>query len=149
MLLLAMLLFWAPQRAPQLLTTDEAIQYVEINPEIIEFAANRDEQPLTIIVSDWIAEQPDNYSGTVAGRIRDRRRNKEDVDQERKTILDKINQRRKELKEAKAELQDAKAEKWKSFAAVIYASAVLLGVLFAGLIVYKVFNVIFNAMGWE
>ena len=110
MLLLAMLLFWAPQREPQLLTTDEAIQYVEINPEIIEYAANRDDQPLTITVSDWIAEQPVSYSG-ILKRIRDRQRPKEDVDKDEGGIPDKINQRRKELKEAKADLQDAKAEK--------------------------------------
>ena len=114
MLLLAMLLFWAPQREPQLLTTDEAIQYVEINPEIIEYAANRDEQPLTITVSDWIAEQPVSYSG-ILKRIRDRQRPKEDVDKDEGSILDKIHKRRIENKKARTELNKSKAEKRKGF----------------------------------
>lgn len=114
MLLLAMLLFWAPQREPQLLTTDEAIQYVEINPEIIEYAANRDDQPLTITVSDWIAEQPVSYSG-ILKRIRDRQRPKEDVDKDEGGILDKIHERRIENKKAKTELNKSKGEKRKGF----------------------------------
>ena len=114
MLLLAMLLFWLPQQAPQLLTTDEAIQYVEINPEIIEFAASREEEPLTITVDAWLTSQPANYSG-IRKRIRDRLRPKVDVDKDEGSILDKIHERRIENKKARTELNKSKGEKRKGF----------------------------------
>ena len=97
-----------------LLTDDEAIQYVEAHPEIIEFAASREEEPLTVTVDAWITSQPANYSG-ILKRIRDRRRPKEDVDKDKGGILDKIHERRIENKKARTELNKSKGEKRKGF----------------------------------
>ena len=110
MLLLTILLGVFSTQQP-LLTDDEAIQYVEAHPEIIEFAASREEEPLTVTVDAWLTSQPANYSG-ILKRIRDRRRPPAEVENEKKKILGNINNRRIEKLDAKTDLQKAKAQKW-------------------------------------
>ena len=113
MFLLTVLLGFYSTQQP-LLTDDEAIQYVEVHPEIIEFAASREEEPLTVTVDAWLTSQPASYSG-ILKRIRDRRRPKEDVDKDKGGILDKIHERRIENKKARTELNKSKGEKRKGF----------------------------------
>ena len=140
--------FAMPAFAQQSLTTDEAIQYVELNPEIIEFAAEREQEPLAEVVAEWIAGQPVAY-GSLLDRIRDRNRPPEDVEDDQRSILDKINDRRKKIKDAKTDLQVAKSEKWAAFAQVIYAAAFLAVVVFVGLLVLKIVNAVCKVMGWD
>lgn len=111
---LCLLGLFAQQEEIPLISDDEAVQYVEAHPEIIEFAANREEEPLTVTVDAWLTSQPKNYSGIIK-RIRDRRRPKEDVESDKGGILDRIHERKIENKKARVEINKSKAEKRKGF----------------------------------